>query len=256
MSHLYTSLAVALKVNKTFLIYSSIEFRALIKETATPSEINESDETYRFIKFALRESARKMYGLRRKTILNRTGKTELSIMREALYFPWIHFRCPITHLVPRALDGVTWGDSCLRATGGWSNDYRFWWHHKCPESIKNRTLLVLFDNSTGKLISINAMEYTTIIIHYAAVCADVIPQITDSNPYPNTLIVADNKSAESWTKKGCRVSLPVRALGRLHYAHMINNHVGINVDYVNTKENIIAGEISRVDHAVDDASFL
>ena len=36
---------------------------------------------------------------------------------------------------------------------------------------------------------------------------------------------------------------------------MINNPVGINVDYINTKENIIADEISRVNRAVDAASF-
>ena len=73
--------------------------------------------------------------------------------------------------------------------------------------------------------------------------------------YPTTLIMADNKSAESLTKKGYKVSLPGRYLDRLQCADMINNPVGINVDYVNTKENIITDEISRVDHAVDTASF-
>jgi hypothetical protein len=99
------------------------------------------------------------------------------------------------------------------------------------------------------------LEYATISINYAAVCADVIPNITDNNPFPTTLIMADNKSAESWTKKGCKASLPGRALGRLQCAHMINNPVGINVDYVNTKENKIADEISRIDRAVDAALF-
>ena len=74
MSHLYTSLATALKVNKAFLIHSSKDFRTLIKEDNSPVKINESNETIQSRKFVLRESAHKIYGLRRKHFLNRTAK--------------------------------------------------------------------------------------------------------------------------------------------------------------------------------------
>eukprot|EP00956_Cyclotella_meneghiniana_P016668 scaffold26477_cov61-Cyclotella_meneghiniana.AAC.3 len=64
--------------------------------------------------------------------------------------------------------------------------------------------------------------------------------------YPSVLILADNKSAESWTRKGCKNSLTSRALGRLQCALMMNSPVGIYTEYINTKLNCIADDISRI----------
>ena len=59
---------------------------------------------------------------------------------------------------------------------------------------------------------------------------------------------ADNETAESWTCKGCKVSMVGRALGHLQCTLMINSPVGISTNYINTKDNIIADHISRIKH--------
>eukprot|EP00804_Cyclotella_cryptica_P000047 CCRYP_013712-RA/>CCRYP_013712-RA protein AED:0.39 eAED:0.38 QI:0/0/0/1/0/0/3/0/198 len=40
--------------------------------------------------------------------------------------------------------------------------------------------------------------------------------------YPLVHILADNKTAEAWTRKGCKISLAGRALGRVQCALMMN----------------------------------
>ena len=64
--------------------------------------------------------------------------------------------------------------------------------------------------------------------------------------YPTVLLLADNKTAEAWTRKGCKNSMAGRALGRLQCALMMNNPVGIDTAYINTKDNTIPDYISRV----------
>lgn len=65
------------------------------------------------------------------------------------------------------------------------------------------------------------------------------------NPYPVVLINADNTTAESWTEKGCKESLAGRASGRIRFALMMNNPVGINTRHKTTKQNEIADRVSR-----------
>ena len=252
MSHLYSSLAGAIRCNKAHLISTNRAFKELLATThETPTTHAETQHHA----FAVRQTSRAVYNLRKPHFLNTTAIRELDIIRKALSSPHLSHRCPIAHLIPRVPDGVAWGDSCLTAAGGWSTDYNFWWHLEWPEEIRKRTLLFIKDGSTGRLISINALEYATIIINYAAVTAEVTPSIKEDNPFPTTLLMADNKSGESWTIKGCKTSLAGRALGRLQCAYMIGNPIGINVEYVNTKDNIIADKISRIDKATHAFAF-
>jgi hypothetical protein len=65
------------------------------------------------------------------------------------------------------------------------------------------------------------------------------------------LIFADNKTASSWTRKGCKRSERGRALGRIFCALLINSPVGIDTEYISTKDNIISDLISRVDYESD-----
>ncbi len=46
------------------------------------------------------------------------------------------------------------------------------------------------------------------------------------------LIMADNKTTESWATKGCKQSLAGRALGKIQCALMINNPVGLDAAYI------------------------
>ena len=52
--------------------------------------------------------------------------------------------------------------------GGYSLEFKFWWHIPVPEAVQQRTLLFKADNKDGKLISINVLKFVTVIITYSA----------------------------------------------------------------------------------------
>lgn len=71
---------------------------------------------------------------------------------------------PIAHLIPREYNASADSDSSLKAAGGFSTTMKFWWYLEWPQEVQNRTLLKLKDNKKGMLISINALEYATVLI--------------------------------------------------------------------------------------------
>ena len=151
-------------------------------------------------------------------------------------------------MVPRVPDRLIEGDSSLKAAGGYSLDLQFWWHIEWPQEVQDHTLSNLKYNKDGKLISINVLEYATVIINYAAatvVLNDRIATNAIKHKYPVVLIRADNRTAESWTMKASSSSIIGKALMRLQCCLMINNQVGINVEYIKGIDNIIADYISR-----------
>ena len=111
------------------------------------------------------------------------------------------------------------------------------------------------NNKEGKLISINVLEFATVIISYAAISLFFKENMDPSNPFPTALIFADNTSAESWAIIGCKRSPMGRALGRLLCALLINNPVGLALDRVSTHDNIIADKISRLKKEKDSLKF-
>jgi len=136
----------------------------------------------------------------------------------------------------------------LDAAAGWSVPMQFWWYYEWPSWVKDRTLRKIKNGKSGELIDINVLEYATELINYAAGTYfwHVEDNCTKMNiPYPRMLNRADNKSAESWAIKGCKKSLLGRRLGRLQCAMMINNPLGLDTEYVNTKSNVIADRLSR-----------
>ena len=116
-----------------------------------------------------------------------------------------------------------------------------------PEEVRRRTLKYIRNNNDGKLISINVLEYATVIINYVASTFYFTKTNPDpADPYPVVLIEADNTTSESWVIKACKVSFIGRAQGRLQCALMINNPVGINAGRISTEDNFIADGISRI----------
>ena len=88
---------------------------------------------------------------------------------------------PIAHLVRREPDFKAWGDSCLYAAGGFCLDLKFWWQLDWPEEIYSKTLKFVRNNKKGELISINLLEYATILITYAA-CTVAFEEIKNFSP--------------------------------------------------------------------------
>lgn len=246
MGQLYASLAAALGKNKQHLLQSSKSFQNLLKmikkDPATEEEALKSS-------YAIAQTASAPHRSRTRFILLPTAKEELRIIREALLDPSIQKFAPIAHLIRKTDNAECFGDASLLGMGGWSTDMGFWWYVEWPEEIRNNTLMTLKDNATGKLISINVMEYATELINYAASYHYWVTQKNAEKQgikYPTIKIWADNKTAISWLDKGCKRSLIGRALGRLQCALLMNSPVGLSADYINTKLNVIADEISRV----------
>jgi hypothetical protein len=251
MSHVYTSVAAALKGNKAFLVITNKHFREQLK-IAKMQLVDDTSEME--ASFAQAETSRQVHNLKRLYRINQTLREELDIIRRALAADWVSKATPIAHLIPDEPDDEAHGDSSLDAAGGWSTSMGFWWYLEWPEEVRKRTLRFVRDGKSEDFIDINCLEYATVLINYAA---SVHYWITEGNqdtrkiPYPRVLIKADNVSAEIWTIKGCKRSFVGRRLGRLQCAMMINNPVGLDTDHVDTKTNEIADRISRFKRETD-----
>jgi hypothetical protein len=75
-------------------------------------------------------------------------------------------------------------------------------------------LLYLKEDSDKRFISINTLEYVTIIISYCASLIAFATQKINNDPYPVVLCVTDNTSALNWTLHTSKKSRIGRALAR------------------------------------------
>ena len=249
LSHLYTSLASSLQVNKAFEISSNKSFRDALRA------LDQRDITSHQRTFHQGAVHRTIHKSKKTHFLNATAKEEIRLIKQALTSPTISLRTPIAHLVPCDSTADGYGDSSLDAAGGFSEYCRFWWYLEWSAEICSRTLCKLRDSKSGKFISIKVLEYASIIINFAAVSLYFRQHPDVSNPFPLALLFADNISAEVWAIKGCKCSFIGRALGRLLCALLINNPVGLSTDWVSTHDNKIADQISRLKSETDSLSF-
>ncbi len=107
-------------------------------------------------------------------------------------------------------------------------------------------LLHLKNNSDNTFISINCLEYVTIIIDYCATLVVLATRKVNNDPYPVVLCVTDNTSALNWMLHTSKKSIIGRVLTRFFCGLSIGLQVGINAKWISTIENVIADKISRV----------
>ena len=156
----------------------------------------------------------------------------------------IFWETPIAHLIPRTPTATAFGDSCLEGAGGYSIELGFWWHIDFPEEVKHWTLMFKSDDKDGTLISINILEFVTIIINYVASLHVITTTNVMDNPHSVLLNVIDNTSTLSWTTGACRRSKIGRRLARFFCLLLINSPLGINSQWISTVTNKIADNIS------------
>lgn len=153
----------------------------------------------------------------------------------------IKWEMPIAHLIPWIPFATTIGDSSLKGAGGFSIRLGFWWHIRYPEEIIKKTLLYQATPS----LSINVLEYVTVIINYIAAMHVLVTNTAITNdPYPVLLNITDNSSALSWTLHTCKRSKIGRLLGRFFCSLLINSPLGINSQWISTEDNKIPDDIS------------
>jgi hypothetical protein len=138
------------------------------------------------------------------------------------------------------------GDSSLLACGGYSVTLKFWWHLNFPKEVVERTLLHLKDISDKNFISINCLEYVTIIIDYCAALTSLASNKINNDPHPVVMCVTNNTSALNWTLHTSKKLVIGRALARLFCGLLIGSDMGINAKWISTIKNVTANKISRL----------
>jgi hypothetical protein len=162
-------------------------------------------------------------------LMNRTMRDKLNFIAHALKpDSSIKFKTPIAHLIPRTPMASIIGDSLLLACGGYSITLKFWWHFSFPENVVKQTLLHLKDNSDESLISINCLEYFTIIVNYCTSLVVFSTRKVNNDPPPVVLCITDNTSALNWTLHTSKKSSIGRAFARFFCGLLIRSNVGIN----------------------------
>jgi hypothetical protein len=104
------------------------------------------------------------------------------------------------------------------------------------------------------LVSINVLEFVTVISTIAplSILARTSP-ITD-NPHPVILNATNNSSALSWKLHTCKRSKIRQMLPCFFYSLLINLPLGINSQWISTIDNKIADDISRLKQQSDNNS--
>ena len=246
LTHLYASIAYALSENKRLLQDSSPEFRSIVSSLKTGHFPCSIKDQVRHISFALKRSAKLVHHARYQYNIDKMMRQEIEFFREKLDpTSEVRWESPIAHIIPRMPTFTTFGDSCLEGAGGYSISLGFWWHLSFPDEIKHRTLLHKQDNADGQLISINVLEFVTVIINYCAALHLILTENVTNDRYPVLLNVTDNTSALSWTTGSCRKSKLGRLLARFFCSLLINSPLGINSQWISTLDNTIADDISR-----------
>jgi hypothetical protein len=179
--------------------------------------------------------------------VNETMREELEFIPQALDDDsGIKFKTPIALIIPRMPTACLFGESSLLLCGGYSIQLKIWWFLPFPEEIVLQTLLHLKNNKDQTFISINCLEFITIILNYcAALMAFYKDSITD-DPYPVVLCVTDNISAKNWMIHTSKKSIIGRALARFFCGLLIGSRVGINAKWISTLHNKIADDVSRL----------
>jgi hypothetical protein len=253
LTHLYAFIAYALSENKRFLADSSPEFQTLIKSLWSGYFFCNVKDQIRHILFAIKRSAKLVHQSRCQYNITKSMRQEIEFFCEKLLpKSGICWESPIAHIIPRMLTFVTFGDSCLKGAGGYSLYLGFWWHLPFPKEVKLCTLLHKRDNTDGLLISINVLEFITVIINYCAALHMVLSKNPTNNPYPVLLNVIDNPSALSWTMGACHKSRIGRLLARFFCLLLINSLLGINSQWISRFHNAIADDISCAKTAVSE----
>ena len=248
LTHMYASVAHALRSNKALLAEDSKKFKDLLD--LLRSEPRNPSDRHRIVNFALKMLAKMTHHSSTKYNITKTMRYEIEFFREELpASSGTRWETPIAHIVKRSPSFTCYGDSCLDGAGGYSVELGFWWHIKFPDDIVQRTLLHRANNDDGKLISINVLEFITVIINYMASLHVLRLTKPTEDPYPVLLNITDNSSAQRWTTTNCKGSTTGRLLARLFCSLLINSPLGINSKWIPTADNYIADEISRLKHA-------
>ena len=249
LSHAYDQIALALASNRRLLHRHSKTFRTLLSriKKGQMGRDKVSQDSGRIVAFALKQASQLVHRSRLRYPLSDELRADIEFFRWALKADsGVQWWSPLAHLVLRTPIGIPYGDACLTGCGGFCRELKFWWHLTFPDEIIRRTLIYLKDDRDGNLISINALEFVTVILNYCAALTALHEMgIHLKDPWPVILCMCDNTTAINWVNHRCKGSPLGRALGRLFVGLLMGRRLGINSAYINTHDNVVADGLSR-----------
>ena len=107
-------------------------------------------------------------------------------------------------------------------------------------------MIYLPNDADERLISINILEFVTVIISYCVALTVIEEDNCTDDPFPVLLIITDNTSAQNWTNHTCKRSRIGRLLARFFCSLLISSRLGINSKWISTEDNEVADQISRL----------
>jgi hypothetical protein len=144
----------------------------------------------------------------------------------------------------------------LEGAGRFSITLGFWWHIRFPDEVVQCTLQFKTNNNNGMLVSINILEFMTVVINYCAALHVVWTSPITNNPHPVILNVTNNSSALSWTLHTCKQSKIGQMLACFFCSLLINLLLGIKSQWISTIDNKIADNISGLKKQSDKIHLL
>jgi hypothetical protein len=249
MTHLYESTAQALRMNGQFLGDRSRNFVQHIKmiKSLKKAHSEKTRENMAVINFSIKKAAQLIHRCTEKYPITKMMRKEIEFLRAALSSDsGIRWSCPIAHMIPRDGLGECYSDACLDAGGGYSTALMFMWYLEWPTDILYRTKKYIFDDRDGNFVSINVLEFISVILNYCAALTVIEQTGFTDDPFPVILAWCDNVSAVRWITHACMTSEIGRELGRFFCGLLMNSRLGINAKWLSTHENFIADEISRL----------
>ncbi len=250
MTHLYSSAAFALRENREFLGSNSPNFIAhlkKIKELRKREQAGDTRENIAHINFAMKKSAQSIHRSKCEYYIGKDMRAEIDFIAQALEEDSeVKWETPIAHMIKRDPTAQAHSDACLDGGGGYSIALTFFWYMTWSTAIYHRTKKFIHNDSDKLFISINVLEFASVIINYCAALTVIETLNVTDDPWPVLLAWCDNTSSVRWVTHACMKSEAGRALGRFFCALLMNSRLGINSKWISTEENFIADDISRL----------
>ena len=137
LTSLRLAVTKALHTSK-ILVCNRKEIISLASEVAKDPDMDSAELKQKFLD---RKIARDIYHSHVKIFITVKMREELDFLNQVLDDPSkFPLSTPVAHLAQRIPDCQTFGDACLDAAGGFSNDLKFWWHLQFPLCIRKLTL--------------------------------------------------------------------------------------------------------------------
>jgi len=200
--------------------------------------------------------AKHLYSKRIRTGVSQRLHSELRSLHAYLADPTNPWQISIGHMIPRDHVSKNTGDSSFYGVGFWTDELKAICMLPTCKEIRKRCFL---GKANPALLTMNILEFVTAVLDYACSitmlehesCATLRNELFPNGvpPMPRVISMKDNRTAESWIRKGAAGSLQGRQLIRVSGEMGITSSVKQDGGRIPGKKNDEADKLSRPDKA-------